>query len=234
MSAAGLSESHPLDRPVWNALHGRQSALALHSGTAVRIDPAYGPFAAAAPDGEAELAGLLRDPDDEIWLVEREAVLPPVGTRLLRDAPLLQMIADDPVAEPPSDPRIVPLGEQDVAEMTALALATQPGPWAPHTWRYGQFYGIRVDGRLAAMAGERMRPAPGLAEVSGVCTWPEFRGQGMAARLIGHVMAGLRARGDVPFLHSYAGNAAAIKLYRTLGFRPRATMVATILGKAKA
>lgn len=227
-----MSAAHPLDRPVWNALTGRQAMLARAVGGVMRIDPAYGPFAAAAPGEEAGLAALLDTPDDEIWLVERAEVDAPAGLRTLRSAPLLQMIADGPAPVLPDDPGVLPLGERDVPEMTALAIATQPGPWGPATWRYGRFFGIRVDGRLAAMAGERMRPGEGLAEVSGVCTWPEHRGQGMAARLIRRVMAELRARGDVPFLHSYAGNAAAIRLYETLGFRARADMVATIMGKA--
>ena len=87
-------------------------------------------------------------------------------------------------------------------------------------------------GQLAAIAGERMRPAEGFAEVSGVCTWPEYRGRGHAARLIRRVMAGFVERGDTPFLHSYAANAGAIALYERLGFRIRRTMTVTILAKA--
>ncbi|MEJ2409912.1 MAG: GNAT family N-acetyltransferase, partial [Novosphingobium sp.] len=86
--------------------------------------------------------------------------------------------------------------------------------------------------RLAAMAGERMRPAPGFAEVSGVCTGPEHRGQGMAAALIRRVMADFTARGDTPFLHSYAANEGAIRLYRSLGFEIRSEMVAMVLERA--
>ncbi|MCW1384156.1 GNAT family N-acetyltransferase [Novosphingobium sp. KCTC 2891] len=228
-----METGHPLDRPVWNALGGRQASLAVARGDVRRLDPAYGPFAAAAPGCKAALAGLLHDIADEVWLVEPGTVPPPPGTRTVRTAPLLQMIADGGLPLAPHEADIVPLGEGDVPEMTALALATEPGPWGPSTWRYGQFYGVRIDGRLAAMAGERMRPGDGLAEVSGVCTWPEFRGQGLAARLIRRVVAGLIARGDTPFLHSYAGNAGAIRLYESLGFRPRREMVATILGKAE-
>jgi len=77
-----------------------------------------------------------------------------------------------------------------------------------------------------------MRPAEGPAEVSAVCTWPEFRGQGLAGKLIRRVMAGFTARGQVPFLHSYAGNAKAIALYETLGFTARAEMVVTMLGRS--
>lgn len=220
-----------LDRPVWNSLRGPQAALARHHGQAVRIDPAYGPFAAAGPGAEEDLVAFL-DQSDELWLVEPEEVPPPAGARVLRTAPLLQMIADGAPAAVPDAPAVETLGEADAEAMTALALATRPGPWGPSTRHYGPFYGARRDGRLAAMAGERMRPAPGLAEVSGVCTWPEFRGQGLAARLIARVMAGFAARGDQPFLHSYAGNLGAIRLYESLGFRARRELVVTVLGKA--
>lgn len=227
-----VSLDRPLDRPMWNALGGPQAALNVGAGTLRRVDPAYGPFAGAAPGHEADLAALVAD-GGEVWLVEPHEITPPPGTRLIRSAPLLQMIADGPAPAAADDAEIVPLGEADVPEMTALALATEPGPWGPSTWRYGQFFGLRLDGKLAAMAGERMRPAAGLAEVSGVCTWPEYRGQGLAARLIRRVMAGQRARGDVSFLHSYAGNASAIRLYESLGFRARRAMVATILGRSE-
>jgi ribosomal protein S18 acetylase RimI-like enzyme len=216
-----------LDRPVWFSLGGPQMALDVGHGQVRRLDPAYGPFAAAAAGAEGELAEHLHG--SEIWLVEPEGAVAPKRLQVLREAPLLQMIADSPIA-PFEDGEIVSLGESEAAEMAALAIATEPGPWASQTWRYGQFYGIRINGRLAAMAGERMRPAAELAEVSGVCTWPEFRGRGLAARLLRKVMAGMAARGEVPYLHSYASNASAIRLYESLGFRARRTMVATLFG----
>lgn len=224
-----------LERPVWSMLTGPQAGLAVDGGAAVRIDPRYGPFAAArdqSDEAQAALAALLAGPDDTIWLVEREEWPAPAGTRTVRVAPLLQMVADDPVALYDDDGPFAALGAEDVADMTDLALATEPGPWGPLTHRYGQFWGIREHGRLLAMAGERMRPAPGLAEVSGVCTWPDQRGRGLAGALIRRVMADQVARGDTPYLHSYSGNASAIRLYESLGFRPARTMVATVLALA--
>ncbi len=220
-------------RPVWNCLHGRQSDLAIASGgAAVRIDPRYGPFAAARDAGDeaqAALAALLTGPDDMLWLVETEPCAPPPGTQIIRSAALLQMVAETPMPPQPGDDEFALLSEADAPEMAALAHATEPGPWGSLTHRYGQFYGLRDGGRLIAMAGERMRPAAGLAELSGVCTYPEYRGAGLAARLIRRVMANQMARGDVPFLHSYAGNLGAIRLYETLGFRTRREMVATVI-----
>lgn len=141
------------------------------------------------------------------------------------------MVFEGAVPEHAPDSRIVLLGEADWPEMRELALGTKPGPWQIQTPRYGDYYGIRIDGRLAAMAGERMQ-VPGMAEVSGVCAWPEYRGQGLATALIWHVMQGFTARGDRPFLHSYAHKTEAIRLYERLGFRKRAELNFTLLAPA--
>jgi ribosomal protein S18 acetylase RimI-like enzyme len=225
-----------LDRPIWHALNGPQSGLAAVSGAAVRLDPRYGPFAAARDrDGEAQraLADTLQGPADEIWLVETDEWPVPPGLALVRTAPLLQMVFEGTPPRAPEDSRIALLGEGDAAGMYALAHATRPGPWSTLTHRYGPFYGVRREGRLLAMAGERTRPAQGLAEVSGVCTAPEARGEGLATLLMRRVMAGLAARGDRPFLHTYADNAKAIGLYETLGFRARREMVLSVLSRAE-
>lgn len=227
--------AHPLDRTVWNMLNGPQASLAAARGTAVRLDPRYGPFAAARDTGEeaqAALADLLKGPEDRIWVVEPREWPAPPGTHAVKCATLVQMVAERPAPMLSSDETAELLGDGDVPEMAELALATEPGPWGTRTQRYGAYYGVRREGRLAAMAGERMRPAPGFAEVSGVCTWPEHRGQGLAALLIRRVMAGLTARGDTPFLHSYAANERANRLYRSLGFMVRCEMVVTVLARA--
>ena len=71
------------------------------------------------------------------------------------------------------------------------------------------------------MAGERLHP-PGYTEISAVCTDAAHRGRGLATRLVLAVAAGIRARGEVPFLHTGADNTGAIRLYERLGFRLRA------------
>lgn len=86
-----------------------------------------------------------------------------------------------------------------------LASLTKPGPFTLEAPSLGDFWGIRIDGRLAAMAGERMRQ-PGCPELSGVCTHPDFRG---LARLLSVFVAGrIAARGEVAYLHAYDSNAA--------------------------
>lgn len=226
--------THPLDRPVWNALTTEQANLAAVIGAAVRMDPDYGPFAAArdtSDEAQAALLATLAGPDDRIGVVERAAWPAPPGTRVLGGGDLVQMVYAGSAPSEPDDPRIELLGEQDAEEMAALAYATEPGPWGSKTHRYGDFYGIRIGGRLASMAGERMR-IPGFAELSGVSTWPEFRGQGLAATLVRRVVRGFLDRGDTPFLHCYAANVGAVALYEKLGFRVRSGMTFTILALA--
>jgi ribosomal protein S18 acetylase RimI-like enzyme len=223
-----------LDRPVWNALTSSQAHLAVVTGAAVRMDPDFGPFAAArdaSDEAQAALAATLQGPDDRIGVVEREAWPVPEGTRVLGGGDLMQMVFGGPPPEEPDDPRIKRLGERDAKAMAALAHATEPGPWGSKTHRYGPYYGIRIGRKLTSMAGERMR-LPGLAELSGVSTWPEFRGQGLASALVRRVVRGFLERGDTPFLHCYAANAGAIALYEALGFRTRARMSFTILALA--
>jgi hypothetical protein len=48
-------------------------------------------------------------------------------------------------------------------------------------------------------------------------------GQRLATRLVLAVAAGIRQRGETPFMHASAGNIGAIRLYESLGFRLRRT-----------
>jgi ribosomal protein S18 acetylase RimI-like enzyme len=132
----------------------------------------------------------------------------------------VQLVDDGLDAAP--DPEAVRLGRADVPEILDLIARTQPGPFLPRTIEMGTYLGIRRDGALVAMAGERLHP-PGWTEISAVCTDPAARGQGLATRLIGAVAHGIRQRGETPFLHTSAANTSAIRLYESLGFRLRRT-----------
>jgi predicted GNAT family acetyltransferase len=94
----------------------------------------------------------------------------------------------------------------------------------------GHFLGIRMGGRLAAMAGERFRFA-GHTEISGVCTHPDFRGRGLARRLSAAVAVRIAARGHRPFLHAWQANQPAIALYQSLGFAIRTEVHVSVLGR---
>ena len=114
----------------------------------------------------------------------------------------------------------MPLGAADVPEMLALVKRTRPGPFLPRTIELGPYLGVRRDGELIAMAGERLHPA-GWSEISAVCTDERYRGQGLGSRLVRAIAAGIRERGERPFLHAAASNTGAIRLYESMGFRHR-------------
>ena len=117
------------------------------------------------------------------------------------------------------------------ADMLELATLTRPGPFLPRTHELGSFVGIRSSGKLVAMAGERLK-VPGFTEISGVCTDPDFRGRGYAGILSRIVATRISERGETPFLHAWASNAAAIRLYEELGFRHRQMMSVTVLKRS--
>jgi predicted GNAT family acetyltransferase len=220
---------HPLDRPIWSALSARQLELSVGDGLARRFAPDIGPLAAAR-DGKAEsLAALtaLVPGDGALILLEAEAAIVVPETGVSRTARGVQMVARDLKAVR-SAVSMEPLSDGDAPEMLALAELTEPGPFAARTHVLGQFWGVRVGGRLVAMAGERMKPE-GYAEVSGVCVHPDHRGRGYAAALSALVADHITARGETPFLHAYAENAGAIRLYESLGFAIRCAVTVAVL-----
>jgi predicted GNAT family acetyltransferase len=212
---------------VWHALNSGWSSLAIRRPKAWRLDPDYGPFAAAidaTPESATALADLI-PAGGEIWLVELPDTPVPDFALPTVSAPIHQMVATH-LAAVEHDFDIVSLSDDDAPEMRALAQLTKPGPFYAMTHRFGGFVGIRDKGRLVAMAGERMK-LDGFAEVSGVCTHPDFRGQGYAAALISTVCTAMKTRGETPFLQSYADNAGANALYVSLGFRIRSPIILT-------
>jgi predicted GNAT family acetyltransferase len=134
----------------------------------------------------------------------------------------------------PRDPRlikkIVDLGAADVPEMLELTALTKPGPFNRRTHELGTYLGIRRDGKLVAMAGERLK-VRGYTEVSAVCTHPEHTGHDYARILMTEVMRRICDRGETPFLHVREDNVRAIELYKRLGFKQRVLSHLAVLRK---
>ena len=223
-----------LDRPVWSALTSGNGRFAEGGSLALRFPADIAPFAATAEDSSEEFAalGALVSRDGRVALVSLDKLKPHLGLEVVREAPIVQMVAvaATPVSSQGFEPLV--LGAADVPEMLDLAERTKPGPFGPRTHELGQYIGIRVDGALAAMAGERMR-LDGCVEISAVCVSPEHRGKGYAAFLVAWLIRKLRAEGATPFLHVFTDN-PAIALYERLGFTKRKTLRLTVLARTEA
>jgi predicted GNAT family acetyltransferase len=220
---------HPLDRPVWASLIAHHASLSEGNALARRFVPDVNLFASACDDSPAALAALaaLVQPGESVFLLQVPKVVVPPGLIEVKGGAGVQMVATrSMIVEPSSD--ILMLTDEDAPEMLELATLTEPGPFLARTHTMGTFRGIRIGGRLAAMAGERLR-FPGYTEVSGVCTHPDFRGRGLARRLSAAVAARIEARGEQPFLHAWKTNHSAISLYEQLGFRLRTEVNAVVL-----
>ena len=221
--AKALAVPHPLDNPVLSSLTGPHAPFAERRGQVLRYPVDVCPFL-AMPDEPDEAdwtdAAMLAGPGGLLPLAGLR-VSPPAGWKVTMIGEGVQMTGDQ--LDVAADPEAVPLGPADVPEMLELTARTKPGPFLPRTFELGPYLGIRRDGRLVAMAGERLHPA-GWTEISAVCTDGAWRGQGLATRLIRAVGAGIRARGEMPFLHALATN-TAIGLYEELGFRHRMTIL---------
>jgi predicted GNAT family acetyltransferase len=221
-----------LNRPVWSALTTGDRRFAEGGPLALRFPPDIAPFGATEDDSLAAFAALreLLAEDGRVALVSLDMLKRYPGLDVVREAPIIQMIADGETPAPTEGLKPIVLGPSDVPEMMRLAQQTNPGPFGPRTHELGQYIGVRVEGALAAMAGERMR-LDGAVEISAVCVSPERRGKGYAAFLVAWLVRKLRAEGAVPFLHSFPDNVSAIALYERLGFRTRKALHLTVLSR---
>jgi ribosomal protein S18 acetylase RimI-like enzyme len=221
---AGLDRLAQLDDPAWNALRTGHAALAERDAAAMRYPAAMSPIAGLEVYTVEAFADLERlvPAGDAVGLVTRTAYELPADWEQLQTIPVAQMVCE----APPAAPEIVPvrLTEADVPEMLELVNATEPGPFRAGTIGMGRYFALKTpEGRLMAMAGERMR-LDDFVEVSAVATWPEFRGRGLAKTLVSYVAALIAADGKTPFLHVKVDNAGAFALYEKLGFRQRAKL----------
>jgi ribosomal protein S18 acetylase RimI-like enzyme len=218
-----------LDNVVWRSLSGPHRELADHHGHAARFQRDVAPFSGmedpSSPEAWADLATLVGPGKPAILFLP--SIEAPEGWETQHVMPCLQMVATN-VTDVATCEEIVELTHADVPDMLELVNATRPGPFAERTIDLGRYVGIRRDGRLIAMTGERVKCA-GFTEVSAVCTAEEVRGQGLARQLVLDAVAAIRARGDEAFLHVETRNTPAIALYQSMGFTTRIEPEALII-----
>jgi ribosomal protein S18 acetylase RimI-like enzyme len=226
---------HPLDNVIWQALTTRQAQFAEGSAHARRfvreVSPLSG-FEEPSDENYAALGALLGHGASTAVFLNQPFTQRP-GWEFIVGAPLLQMVCDTPATLAASNGHaILELGSSESPEMLELTALTKPGPFGTRTRELGTYLGIRDGGRLAAMAGERLK-VPGYTEISAVCTHPEHTGKSYARLLMSEIIDRIRRRGETPFLHVRQDNTRAIAVYELLGFRARKLLHFAVLRRTQ-
>ena len=221
--------AHPLDNMVWNALAGPQARLGVTNGLARRFDPDIAIFAAVerpleSLDGLAEIIPQ----GGRVGLVSIGLLTLPAHLEVVSTGEVTQLTAERFAPVATGGVTFRDLTAEDVPQMIELVTLTRPGPFAHRTIEMGHYIGVFDGERLIAMTGERLR-LDGFGEVSAVCTHPDYQGRGIAKALVSVIGSEIVARGEVPFLQAYTGNAAAIATYVRLGFAPRRNLIFTMI-----
>jgi len=213
---------HVLDRPVWSALASVHTKFSIGSQHARRFQDDISPFGAARDESANSLAelGRLIESTGSIVLAQASPIICPPGTRATTMTLASQMLFEQSELQPRGGYSIGQLGKDDAPSMMALATLTNPGPFSARTYLLGEYWGIKDNGHLVAMAGERFKQ-PGFTEISGICTHPDYCGRGFAQELCLMLIDRIMSRGEQAYLHVYVSNTAASMLYKKLGFRER-------------
>jgi ribosomal protein S18 acetylase RimI-like enzyme len=226
-----------LDNIFWNTLDGLHRHLSSGTARARRYAPGFSPIVGFPDPQQPDFAALAPfcEPGERFYC-DAWSGPAPAGWRIEAESTMYRMVWDGPAPDTDAAPDAVPIGAEHAAQALELATLTRPGPFGPRTIELGDYFGY-FDGertgsrRLVAMAGERMA-APGLREISGVCTHPDYQGRGYARRLMLKLIRRQLERGQTPFLHVMRANEAAHGLYLRMGFRDYRETVVRVVAPA--
>lgn len=222
---------HPLDNPVWSSISGPHHHLSITkmigTGGAGHYRSDVCPFGGFSDPRDPICWSTLAEGLDGktiVLMVDPDRV--PDSWEISRLITGVQMVGTD--VRPFADQSLLRLDASDVPDMLDLVEQTRPGPFLARTIEMGTYLGLRYQGQLVAMAGQRLHP-PGWREISAVCTKLPFQKQGLGSRLVRTLTALIRRAGEQPFLHVSSENQPAIRLYHSLGFRLRRHVSFTVV-----
>lgn len=209
-----------LDNPAWYALTETHADFALGTGELKRYDPSIVLFSGYSPEAKniTRQFDEVYEPGDSFFLFDEFPALPS-NYEIETVVQCMQMVCEKPVPVAITE-NILPLDKTNWDEMYALVSEVFPGYYLPNTPVMGGYFGIFKEGKLVAMAGERLC-MHGLTEISAVVTHPTHQGRGYAQQLVTHLDDKNLQAGFIPFLHTGSNNERAIKIYELLGYKKR-------------
>lgn len=214
-----MTKQHLLDNIFWHTLSGPHAKFAIGTDDARRYAPGFSPIIGFADASKPNFAALLPycEPGERFYC-DSWAGAVPAGWHVEAEAVMVRMVLESSTSAADEAPEAISLGPEHAEQALELAALTRPGPFGPRTIELGEYFGFFDGQRLMAMAGERMH-AGSLREISGVCTHPDFQGQGLAKRLVAKLMHRQMQRNETSFLHVMRDNVGAYRLYERMGFR---------------
>jgi len=223
---------HVLDNPAYNALATGNKQLAKGNEQIKYFDKEVSPFIGFKEyqhDNFQQLYDLIPHNGPVGFVSPIEVEIPAIW-KVLNAIKCLQMVYISDTIPTQLSIKLVALTDEHIPQMLELTKLTNPGPFASRTIDFGYYNGIFDGDKLVAMAGQRMHPSP-YAEVSAVCTHPDYIGKGYAKALLQFHINRIKAVGNIPFLHVRTDNERAIKVYETMGFETRREICFYIMKK---
>ncbi len=215
---------------------GESAAIGIRAGGVV-YPVLPDPWDPAAEPGAREALARVSDAwcvmGPAAWVARAETLLAPfrLQQRVEYDFLVRPAVVPD-VPEGPGEVRdaresdndaLFPLQEAyEKEEVLFDAAEFQPLASRLHFWkmmRHQEMVGLWENGTAVAKAGTNALTAR-WAQIGGVYTRPERRGQGLQKRLMAFLLARLASQGRAACLFVKKKNASAIALYRALGFEP--------------
>ncbi len=215
-----------LDNPAWHALTETHAKFAEGTGELKRYDPGivlFSGYNLAAKNITAQFDQIYK-PGESFFLFDEFPALP-ANYQIETVVQCMQMVCENPVAQKITE-ELVPLERKHWDEMYELVSTVFPGYYLPGTPVMGDYFGIFKEGKLVAIAGERLS-MDSLTEISAVVTHPDYQGRKYAQQLVSYLDHKNLQAGDIPFLHTGHKNERAIKIYELLGYAKRRIIAAT-------
>jgi ribosomal protein S18 acetylase RimI-like enzyme len=208
-----------LDNPVWHSLSETHKDISINYQTIKFYQPVYCPFGALIDNNNVasqidEYSKLINN----LFIVGEKPFFSN-NLFLKKELICVQMVLE----KKPStgiEEDLTRLDNTFSGALSSLVNEVQPGYFKEKTNLMGEYFGIVKDGKLVAVAGERMK-MENFTEVSAVVTHPFYTGKGYARQLVAHTVNKIFNENKIPYLHVAETNFGAIRLYEKLGFKTR-------------
>ena len=211
-----LISEDALDNPVWFSLTDVHFNHVNDYGHVKFYQPDYAPFGAFINNEDTSRAiekhaKLISD-----FFIVGDKPKMPLHFKEPKQYIGLQMIVYNKLNYPITE-TIVELEESHYDDLIDLTKLVYPEYFKSKTNTLGTYFGVYREGKLVAVAGERMQTS-NFIEISAVITHPDYTGNGYAKQLITYTANHIFNKNKTPFLHVDETNLGPIALYKKLGF----------------